>query len=465
MPKRIVPSVLNASTATIINTIRANASAEYQDKVPSVTKSTDIPKVGEVLYGTPALANEFISALINRIAMVRITSKTYNNPYAHLKKGMLDYGETIEEVFVELCKANEFNTEKAGAQEFKKTIPDVKSAFHIMNYRVKYPITISPMQLRQAFMNSQGVTDLITKIIQSVYNSAEYDEFLLFKYMLIKGVTKGHFLAIPVNTANLNNSAIAFRGTSNALEFMSTKYNNAGVHTFSKKGEQAIFMDADFSAQYDVNVLASAFNMDKATFSGKLHLIDNWTEFDSERFEYLMEESDGFEPITSAELTLMEDVKAVLVDEEYFQVYDNLAVMTSTVVNSALYTNYWYHVWKTLSWSPFSNAVVFVDSTATTSLPASITYKIKSISKTDNATIYSINLVTSPSLVSTAYKLVQTEDATEDLVSITPYGLITVPDGVASVDLVAVNGGTTYSGATITVATAEIDTSLVLTKQ
>jgi hypothetical protein len=464
MPKRIAPSVLNASTEKIINTIRANASAEYQDKVPEVLRATDIPKVGEVLYGTPALANEFVSALVNRIAMVRITSKTYNNPYAHLKKGMLDYGETIEEVFVDLCKANEFTTEKAQQQEFKKTLPDVKSAFHIMNYRVKYPITISPMQLRQAFSSAQGVTDLITKIIESVYNSAEYDEFLLFKYLLIKGVTKGHFLAIPVNTSNLNNSAVAFRGTSNALEFMSTKYNNAGVHTFSKKNNQAIFMDADFSAQYDVNVLASAFNMDKATFDGKLHLIDNWTEFDSERFEYLMEESDGFEQITQAELELMEDVKAVLVDEEYFQVYDNLAVMTSTVVGSSLYTNYWYHVWKTLSWSPFSNAVVFVDSTATTTLPASITYKIKSISKTENATIYALGLVTNPSLVSTAYRLVQTKDATEDLVSITPYGLVTVPDGVSSVDLVAVNGDTVYSGGTLTVATAEINSSITLTK-
>lgn len=464
MPKRIAPSVLNASTEKIINTIRANASAEYQDKVPEVLRATDIPKVGEVLYGTPALANEFVSALVNRIAMVRITSKTYNNPYAHLKKGMLDYGETIEEVFVDLCKANEFTTEKAQQQEFKKTLPDVKSAFHIMNYRVKYPITISPMQLRQAFSSAQGVTDLITKIIESVYNSAEYDEFLLFKYLLIKGVTKGHFLAIPVNTSNLNNSAVAFRGTSNALEFMSTKYNNAGVHTFSKKDSQAIFMDADFSAQYDVNVLASAFNMDKATFDGKLHLIDNWTEFDSERFEYLMEESDGFEQITQAELELMEDVKAVLVDEEYFQVYDNLAVMTSTVVGSSLYTNYWYHVWKTLSWSPFSNAVVFVDSTATTTLPASITYKIKSISKTENATIYALGLVTNPSLVSTAYRLVQTKDATEDLVSITPYGLVTVPDGVSSVDLVAVNGDTVYSGGTLTVATAEINSSITLTK-
>lgn len=464
MPKRIAPIVLNASTETIINTIRANASAEYQDKIPEVLKATDIPKVGEVLYGTPALANEFVSTLVNRIAMVRITSKTYNNPYAHLKKGMLDYGETIEEVFVDLCKANEFTTEKAQQQEFKKTLPDVKSAFHVMNYRVKYPITISPMQLRQAFTSAQGVTDLISKIIESVYNSAEYDEFLLFKYLLIKGVTKGHFLAIPVNTSNLNNSAVAFRGTSNALEFMSTKYNNTGMHTFSKKNSQAIFMDADFSAQYDVNVLASAFNMDKATFDGKLHLIDNWTEFDSERFEYLMEESDGFEPITQAELELMEDVKAVLVDEEYFQVYDNLAVMTSTVVGSSLYTNYWYHVWKTLSWSPFSNAVVFVDSTATTTLPASITYKIKSISKTENATIYALGLVTNPSLVSTAYRLVQTEDATEDLVSITPYGLVTVPDGVSSVDLVAVNGNTVYSGGTLTVATAEIDSSITLTK-
>ena len=76
MAKRIAITNLNASTLDILNTIRANASAEYQQYVPEVTKATDIPKVGEVLYGYPAFANQFINALVNRIALVRVKSAT-----------------------------------------------------------------------------------------------------------------------------------------------------------------------------------------------------------------------------------------------------------------------------------------------------------------------------------------------------------------------------------------------------
>ena len=85
MAKRIAVSTLNASTIDILNTIRANASAEYQDNVPAITKATDIPKVGEVLYGYPALANQFLSSLVNRIALVRIKSAVFNNAYSQLK--------------------------------------------------------------------------------------------------------------------------------------------------------------------------------------------------------------------------------------------------------------------------------------------------------------------------------------------------------------------------------------------
>ena len=102
MAKRIAVSTLNASTIDILNTIRANASAEYQGSVPVVTKATDIPKVGEVLYGYPALANQFLSALVNRIALVRVKSAVFNNAYSQLKKGYLEFGETVEEVFVNI---------------------------------------------------------------------------------------------------------------------------------------------------------------------------------------------------------------------------------------------------------------------------------------------------------------------------------------------------------------------------
>ena len=94
MAKRVALSTLNASTIDIINTIRANASYDYQSSVPEIETAHDIPKVGEIITGTPAFANQFINALVNRIALVRVKSATFNNPYAILKKGYLEFGET-----------------------------------------------------------------------------------------------------------------------------------------------------------------------------------------------------------------------------------------------------------------------------------------------------------------------------------------------------------------------------------
>ena len=87
----------------------------------------------------------------------------------------------------------------------------------------------------------------------------------------------------------------------------------------------------------------------------------------------LLEKSLGLEEVTTDELTLMRDVKGVLLDEEWFQVYDNLFEFDETRVGSGLYWNYWLHCWKTISYSPFANAIVFVDSGATISLPPLIT--------------------------------------------------------------------------------------------
>ena len=324
MARRIAQSVLNASTLDILNVIRQNASYDYQQAVPVVTQATDIPRVGEIIYGTPAFANQFINALVNRIATVRMQSATFNNPYTRLKKGYLEFGETIEEIFVGLAKAVDYNSEKAPSREFKRTLPDVRSAFHAINWRVMYPITIQDEDLRMAFLNVDGVTSLIAKIVDQVYTGAEYDEFLLFKYLLIKAIAGGAFKPESIgNLSDLKDSAVKFRGTSNMLPFMSNAYNEAGVRTTTPKDRQIIFMDANFNASFDVNVLASAFNMEKADFMGSLFLIDDWTSFDNERFDIIRANSDGLEEVTSTELALLGDVKAVIVDENWFQVYDN----------------------------------------------------------------------------------------------------------------------------------------------
>lgn len=454
MARRIAQNVLNASTIDILNVIRQNASYDYQSSVPVITKATDIPKVGEIIYGTPAISNQFLNALVNRIATVRVQSAVFNNPYKALKKGYLEFGETIEDIFVAIATVVDYSAEKGEAREFKRTLPDVRSTFHIMNWRTMYPVTIQDEDLRMAFLSINGVTDLIAKIVEQVYTAAEYDEFLLFKYLLIKAVSHGKMKPIAIGDGtDLKVDAVKYRGTSNLLPFMSKDFNECAVQTTTPKDRQVIFMDANYNAQFDVNVLASAFNMDKADFMGRLHLIDNWTEFDNDRWAIIRANSDGIEEVSSDELTLMADVKAVLLDENWFQIYDNNNKFTEKYVASGLYWNYFYHTWKTVAYSPFANAVAFVSSSATISLPDSFKVKIASKDESAEAIVFTLEAAESASLKPSNVNYVQTQALTALGIAVQRFGALIIPISKASEDItiVATINGQLYQ-ADVTVA-------------
>lgn len=469
MPKRIAVSTLNASTMDILNVIRQNASYEYQQNVPEVTKASDIPKVGEVIYGTPAFANQFINALVNRIAIVRMQSATFNNPYSVLKKGYIEFGETVEDIFVSIAKAVDFDPEKGKSREFKRTFPDVRSAFHTMNWRVMYPVTIQDEDLKQAFLSLEGVQNLIAKIVDSVYTGAEYDEFLLFKYLMIKAISHGKMKPESIGDGtDLKESAVAFRGTSNLLPFISSDYSEAGVKTNTPKDRQVIFMDAKFNAQFDVNVLASAFNMDKADFMGRLFLIDNWTSFDNERFDVIRENSDGIEEVTAGELALLANVKAVIVDENWFQIYDNNNKFTEKYVASGMYWNYFYHTWKTVSSSPFANAVVFVTDTAEIALPATLTCEIISKDVSEEAIVFAISADTDgASLAPNSVHFIQTEALTTAGIAVQKYGAVIIPasQSATEITLEAEVNGTVYKGATTITSAQDVGATVTMNKQ
>lgn len=469
MAHKIAVSTLNASTIDILNVIRKNASAQYQSQIPNITDKNQIPQVGEVLFGYPALANEFISALLNRIAAVRIKSATFNNPYVDLKKGYLEFGETVEEVFVNLAKAREFSTEAAASREFKRSLPDVRSAFHVMNFKAQYPMTIQDMDLRQAFTNIDGVQSLIAKVVDSVYIAANYDEFLLFKYLVIKAVSHGQMFPVSIGDGtDAKDAAKKFRGVSNSLQFISTKYNASGVHTASPREDQYIFMDAQYNADFDVDVLASAFNMDKADFFGHLKLIDDFTTFDNDRFSELV--ADGqMENVTSSELALMANVKAVVVDKEFFQIYDNLTMMTEKYVSNGLYWNYFYNVWKTISYSPYSNAVAFVLSTATITDPSTLTVKVASKDvDADGITTFGLQATDQVTLQDVNLSYEQNASCVNNGVAVLKEGAMLMQDNVINSSTVPISGyinNAHYVSATRIGKSAAVGDSFTLNKQ
>lgn len=468
MSRIIAKTKLDARSIDILNVIRNNASYAYQKDIPKIGKEEDIPKVGEILFGNPTHSNEFINALVNRIALVRVQSATFNNPYKHLKKGYLEFGETVEDIFVGIIKAVKYDPEKGTSREFKRTLPNVQSVFHVTNWRVMYPITIEKQALRRAFTSADGVTNLITSIIEQVYKSAEYDEYLLFKYLLIKAISHGKVYTQSVDTTNMDNVAVAFRGKSNLLPLdMTGRFNETHVQNNTPIDKQCIFMDADFNAKFDVEVLASAFNMNKADFIGKLHLIDDFSSFDNERFEAIREESSGLEEVTADELKQMKNVKGVLLDEEWFQVYDNLFEFDETHVGSGLYWNYWLHCWKTISYSPFANAVAFVDSSNTIDMPTEITVEITGKDISEAGTIFTLNVKNdTPTLAPNTLNFVQSEALTKAGIAVQKYGAIVIPSTQSDTEitLVADLNGTTYTGATTITGASTVGGTVVLNK-
>lgn len=364
MPSVPNPTTLKATSVDILNAIRNSASANYRNYVPAATPDdASIRAIGNIIMDYPLLQNEFLTALVNRIGRVLLTNKMFENPWSSFKKGMLEFGETIEEVFVNIAKPFQYDVAVAESEVFKREIPDVRAAFHILNYKKFYKSTIQQEQLRQAFLTWNGITDLIAKVVDAMYTGANYDEFITMKYMLAKHILNGelHPVQIPtVQTANMKGIIGTVRGVSNKMTFPSTAYNLAGVTTQTKKDDQYIIVNAEFDATMDVEVLAAAFNMDKAEFMGHRVMIDSFGSIDSDRLAELFKDDDNYTPLTAEEIAALDSVPAVLVDRDYFMIFDNLYNFTEQYNAQGLYWNYFYHTWKTFSVSPFANTTVFV---------------------------------------------------------------------------------------------------------
>lgn len=366
IPKNTFKESVNS--AQILNAIRNSfpENSAYYTQVPEAKYGDmeNLRTIGNVILSDETLYNSFISTLVNRIGKVLISSKLYNNPWAMFKMGTMELGETIEEIFADIIEAHDFNEEVAEAEIFKREKPNVLAVFHILNYKKFYKTTISEVQLRQAFVTWNGVTDLISKILEKLYTSANYDEFLTMKYMLACAIIKGQLHSEEIATItkeNVSTAVASIKAVSNKLTFLSRDYNFLGVATDTQKTEQYLIVNSEFDATMDVEVLATAFNMDKAEFIGHKVLVDSFgfTDLELARIKKLLGENTDFIDFTEEQKEILENVPCVLLDKEFFRILDSYLDTTSQFNGEGVYWNYWFHNWKTFSTSPFANAVVF----------------------------------------------------------------------------------------------------------
>lgn len=364
MPRIPEKMDLKANSAQILNTVRNNATPYFRSATADVDPDdiSTLRAYGTTLLNNDGLMNEFLNQLLVRIGLVWTTSKLYQNPWAFLKKGMLELGEVIEEIFVTMSTAHLFDPQKAETTVFQREIPNVETAFHKVNSRIFYKQTIQNDSLRSAFLTWGGVEQLIADIVNQMYSALAYDEFLITKYMIALAITNGDMwvenMSTPTTPDQYRSAVASMKAISNLATFMSSNYNAAGVPNFVNKDDQYIIINSMFDANMAVEVLATSYNMDKASLMGRVVLVDDFGTFDMGRLSQIINGL-GFPELTADQITSLKNIPAVLIDKDWFMIFDQMIKFTEIYNSEGLYWNYTLHAWKVYSYSPFANAIAF----------------------------------------------------------------------------------------------------------
>lgn len=345
-----------ANMMNVLNTILAQGSADYKARVPQATQ-TNLTEVGSAIMTYQATENEFLSALVNKIAMTIVRNKTFNNPLAVLKKGGVPLGKNIEEIYTNPATGTTFDP--TGSKLLERSIPDTKAIYHSMNRQGQYKATVSKAQLIQAFTSYQALEQLLNSIVNSIYSGDNLDEFLLMKELFASAITGGKIKKIETglkSIATVDNAKSlvkSIKTVGQAMQFPSANFNSyydinkekdaKPVITWTPLENQVLVLRNDVSVDVDVELLAQAFNV-------------SYTELEQRTLVV-----DSFGSATNC--------GAVLCDEAFVQVYDNLQQMESFHNGEGLYDNFIYHHWQTYSLSLFANATAFMfdEATETTS--------------------------------------------------------------------------------------------------
>ena len=327
----------------ILNAVRSDARRDYQEMVPEATKGNIKDTIAGIMSDDIS-RNEFLRALVNRIGSTLVRDIVWKNPLAIFKQGMLNFGDTIEEVHVDLVKPTVYNEDRDYLESdiFGQARPPVYSAFHKINRKEKFKITINENVIRRAFLSDSGLSEMLSAIMSVPASSDEWSEFLTVCSLFREYDTKWgfHRVKIPdmnalVSDKNSTDSALkALRIMSDKMRYPTPAFNHYGVHSYARPEDLVIITTPEFKANIDVTSLAAAFNRVDAEAPSHIITIPN-------------------------ESLQLADTSAILTTKDFLLIKDVLLENRSISNPEGLYDNFFLHHWGILSVSAMVPAIAF----------------------------------------------------------------------------------------------------------
>ena len=294
-----------------------------------------------------AKANEFLSALYNKVVYSRVFRMDFTNPFKKYDGFPVKYGDTIENIFVEIPKGYKYN--KNAENPFSRVNPVVKALYASINYEMQYKNTIYDSLLRRACLSEYGFMNLIDTILGQLQKAVEIDEYFATIYSIaradnfadgIEELTRG---ANDTETGAIVTKKIV--NTVSKFKLPMTANNKARVLNATPANRIVIVMKYDLKNLIDLDYLTGLFNLSKVGNIPEIIEVDTFQVGKPG-------ENDTTELVG-------DDIDFVIIDTEALDMHTALQDGGMIYNPEGKYTNHFYNLWKLINFKTFNNARAF----------------------------------------------------------------------------------------------------------
>ena len=346
------------SNAELLDGIRADASFDYNSRIPAATQA-GVTEVVAKLRDYRPFWNEFLNGFVNRIGAIYARSQSWTNPLGVYKKGLMGFGDSVEEYMSDLLEAHTYDPDRDYGEKvlFGQERPNVEVNYHRINRQNFYKFTVNDKMMRRAFLNEGGLAQLIGQIMEAPLKSDQYDEFLIMASLFAQNEANGGFFKVQVpdftglttNEQDARDALKTVRSLAYRMPILSRKYNAAGMPASAKPEDMVLIGTPDFLASVDVDGLAPIFHLDKATIV-------------AERTVAIPEEYIG-----------IKGMQGILTTKDFFMVFDTLFENRTQPNPAGLYDNYFMHHHGIYSLSRFVPAIMLTSDSGTITISEAFT--------------------------------------------------------------------------------------------
>ena len=385
-----------ADSLQILNAIRSVAGDEYQARIPEATRD-NIASIGNTILSYAPSANAFFTGLLNRIGKVVIDRmEGVEDIYDVFENGKLEFGDTIQKIFVDIPKAQAFDGTATTAM-----LTQSKGAIHVeytkVDRKIFYKTTISVAQIKEAFTTVAKLDEFVRALIESMSTALSYDKYIMLTNTLATHVayvvnaegcaladsdTNKYFrkLVLPASVAVYNSTSkeiewdntgakvflkmlrIASRSLKfpHALSFgdpdlTNEDLDNSGTISVVRTpvNKQVCALEVSTMATIDVDALAVLFNIDKAEPKTRMIELEDGALGDITH--------DG----TASQLDYSYHIAGFICDKDAIERGTSFEDKDSFKNPEAEYVNMWNHFWGYMAVSKFKDFV-----------PILVTYKV-----------------------------------------------------------------------------------------